>query len=60
MGCKDPLVRRTAERWRFKMFNWPEMLHHVEDWANGFWTGAASASIIGIVAAAVALISHAI
>jgi hypothetical protein len=42
------------------MFNWPEMLHHVEDWANGFWTGAASASIIGIVAAAVALISHGI
>ena len=42
------------------MFNWPEMLHHVEDWSNGFWTGAASASIIGIVAAAVALISHAI
>ena len=37
------------------MFNWPEMLHHAEDWANGFWTGAASASIIGIVAAAAAL-----
>ena len=48
-----------AER-RLKMLNWPEMLHHAEDWANGFWTGAASASIIGIVAAAVALISRAI
>jgi hypothetical protein len=42
------------------MLNWPEMLHHVEDWANGFWAGAASASIIGIVAAVVALISQAI
>ena len=52
--------RRTAERWRFKMFDWPEMLHHAEDWANGFWAGAASASFVGIVAAAVALIGHAI
>lgn len=42
------------------MINWPEMPHHAEDWANGFWAGAASASIVGIVAAAVALISHAI
>ena len=42
------------------MFNWPEMLHHVEDWAKGFWTGAASASIIRIVAATVVLISRAI
>ena len=42
------------------MINWPEMPHHAEDWANSFWAGAASASIVGIVAAAVALISHAI
>ena len=42
------------------MVNWPEMLRHAEDWANGFWTGAATASVIGIVAAAAALISHAI
>ena len=42
------------------MFDWPEMLHHAEDWANGFWAGAASASFVGIVAAAVALIGHAI
>ena len=42
------------------MFNWPEMLHHAEDWANGFWTGAVTASLIAIVAAVVALISLAI
>ena len=42
------------------MINWPEMLHHAEDWANGFWAGAASASIVGIVTAAVAQIGHAI
>ena len=42
------------------MLNWPEMLHHAEDWANGFWTGAASALIMGTAATAVALISHAI
>jgi len=42
------------------MVNWPEMLRHAEDWAKGFWTGAAAASVIGIVAAAAALISRAI
>jgi len=42
------------------MVNWPEMLRHAEDWASGFWTGAAAASVIGIVAAAAALISRAI
>ena len=36
------------------MVNWPEMLRHAEDWANAFWTGAATASVIGIVAAAAA------
>ena len=42
------------------MVNWPEMLRHAEDWANGFWTGAATASMLGIVAAAAALLSHVI
>jgi len=42
------------------MVNWPEMLRHAEGWANGFWTGAATASVIGIVAVAAALISHAV
>jgi hypothetical protein len=43
---------------RLQMVNWPEMLRHADDWANGFWTGAATASVIGIVAAAAALISR--
>jgi hypothetical protein len=34
------------------MMNWPEMLRHAEDWANGFLAGAATASLIGIVATA--------
>src|SRR5215831_9188993 len=38
------------------MITWPEVLVHAEDWANGFWTGAAAASIIGIVAAAVVVV----
>jgi hypothetical protein len=42
------------------MVNWPEMLRDAEDWANSFWTGAATASVIGIVAVAAALISRAI
>lgn len=42
------------------MINWPEMLRHAEDWANRFWVGAVTASLIGIVGAVVALISHAI
>jgi hypothetical protein len=42
------------------MINWPEMLRNAEDWAAGFWAGAATASVIGIVAVAAAVISHAI
>jgi len=42
------------------MINWPEMLRHAEDWAKGFWAGAATASLIGIVVVAVALLSQAI
>jgi hypothetical protein len=26
------------------MINWPEMLHHAEDWAAGFWAGAVERS----------------
>jgi hypothetical protein len=42
------------------MVNWPDMLRHAEDWAKRFWTGAATASVIGILAAAATLLSHAI
>ena len=42
------------------MINWPEMLGHAQDWSNGFWAGTAITSLIVIVAAAVALIGHAI
>ena len=39
------------------MINWPEMLRNAEDWAAGFWAGAATASVVGIVAVAAALIA---
>jgi hypothetical protein len=42
------------------MINWPEMLRHIEDWAKGFWVGAATASVVGVIVAAVALLSQAI
>ena len=42
------------------MINWPEMLHHAEDWANGFWTGAVTTFAIVIVAASAALLTHVI
>ena len=42
------------------MINWPEILGDAEDWTNGFWAGAATASVIRIVAAVAALISHAV
>ena len=29
------------------MINWPEMLHHAEDWAAGFWAGAKAKARIG-------------
>jgi hypothetical protein len=42
------------------MINWPEMLLYAEDWTNGFWTGAATVSLIGIAGAAFVLLVHTI
>jgi hypothetical protein len=42
------------------MINWPEILHHAEDWAAGFWTGAATVSLIGIAGAAFVVLARAI
>jgi hypothetical protein len=42
------------------MINWPEMFRYAEAWRAGFLTGAAVASLIGIIGAAMALLSHAI
>lgn len=38
------------------MINWPEMLCHAEDWAKGFWTGAATASLVAITGAVIMLL----
>jgi hypothetical protein len=42
------------------MINWPEMLRQTEDWAKGFWTGAATVSLIGIAGAAFVVLARAI
>ena len=42
------------------MINWPVMFRYAEGWANGFWAGAATVSLIGAVGAAVGLLAHAI
>jgi hypothetical protein len=42
------------------MINWPEMLHHAEDRADGFWAGACATSLIAIARTALVLFGHAI
>jgi hypothetical protein len=42
------------------MINWPDMLRHAEDWADGFWTGAATVSVIGIAGIVLVLLVHTI
>ena len=44
----------------FAMINWPEMLSQAEDWAAGFWVGTATASLVGIIVATAALLTHVI
>jgi hypothetical protein len=33
---------------------------HAQDWAAGFWVGTATASLVGIIVAAAALLTHVI
>ena len=42
------------------MINWPEIFPNAEAWADGFWAGAATVSLIGIAGAAVVLVIHVI
>ena len=42
------------------MINWPEMLCHAEDWADGFLAGATSAALIVIAGVAFVLLVRAI
>jgi hypothetical protein len=41
-----------------EMINWPEMFRIEEAWAAGFWTGAASASVIAVLATVIVVIGH--
>ena len=38
------------------MFNWPQVLRRAEDWVDGFWAGATSASLMLIAGAAFVLL----
>jgi hypothetical protein len=42
------------------MINWPEMPHHAEDWAAGFWAGGGAALLIVIVGAVMVLLARGI
>jgi hypothetical protein len=42
------------------MINWPEILRYAEDWANGFFAGATTVSLIAISAAAFVLLARGI
>ena len=38
------------------MINWPDLLRDAEHWADGFLTGAATASLIAMAAFAILLL----
>ena len=40
------------------MVNWPEILRDVEHWADGFLTGAATASLIAMAVSAILLLAR--
>jgi hypothetical protein len=54
---RKPLHPVVMER---TMINWPEMLRHAEDWADGFWTEAGSTWLMLIAATAFVLLVRAI
>ena len=58
--CKKGLLKSTNVLMELAMINWPEMLSQAEEWAARFWVGTATASLVGIIVAAAALLTHAI
>ena len=42
------------------MINWPNILHDMEHWADGFLAGAAATSLIAIAVVAIVLLARAI
>ena len=57
--CKKGILKSTNVLMELAMINWPEMLSQAEDWA-GFWVGTATASLVGIIVATAALLTHVI
>jgi hypothetical protein len=51
-------LQSTSVLMEAAMMNWPEMLHHVEEWADGFLVGAVIVSLIGIAGVAFLLLVH--
>jgi hypothetical protein len=42
------------------MFDWPEVFHCAEDWANGFLVGAAASSLVAIAVVSLMLLARAV
>ena len=60
LRAKKGILKSTNVLMELAMINWPEMLSQAEDWAAGFWVGTATASLVGIIVAAAALLTHVI
>ena len=54
------ILKSTNVLMELAMINWPEMLSQAEEWAARFWVGTATASLVGIIVAAAALLTHVI
>ena len=55
-GSPRSPLQSTSIPMEVAMMNWPEMLHHAEEWAAGFWAGAGAASLIVIAGAGMVLL----
>ena len=61
--CRERFLSKPASTsvvMELAMINWPEMFRDAEDWADRFWTGAASASLMVVVGAAFVVLVGAI
>jgi hypothetical protein len=60
MKLQTPFCKMQRQTTEIEMLNWPEMLHHAEDWAAGFWAGAGAVSLMMIVGAGIVLLIRSI
>jgi hypothetical protein len=55
----DATSQQSSFRMEHPMINWPNVLHDMEHWADGFLTGAAATSLIAIAGVAIVLLARA-